>query len=97
MDYIVVLYAIIAALGYALVFYAKTWAQTQPPEAFNYTKFGATLILGCAVGVALAVTGNPITKEAIETQLLAYGAVTALVETILKTILSKLNLKYPGS
>lgn len=94
MDYVVVLYAVIAAVVYALVWYAKTWATA--PEPFNYTKFIATLIVGAFVGLVASFAGNPITKEAIETQLLAYGAVTALVETILKTILSKLNIKYPG-
>jgi len=97
MDIMVILYAVLAAIVYALVWYAKSWATTQPPEPFNSAKFLATLIVGAAVGVALAVTGNPITKESIETQLLAYIAVISLVETLLKMILAKLNIPYPGS
>ena len=97
MDYVTIAYAVIAALIYALVWYAKTWATTQPPEPFNAAKLIATLVVGGAVGVYFAITGTPLTGEGVEKQLILYGAVTALVETILKTLFAKLGVNYPGA
>ena len=96
MDVMVIIYAVIAAIIYSLIWYAKTWATTQPPEPFSYTKFAATLVVGAGVGVFFWLTNNPITIDTVSDQLFVYGAVVAVVETILKSILAKLNLKYPG-
>ena len=46
----------------------------------------ATVIIGAFVGVMAAYSGSEITQMSIETQLVAYGSVIAVLERILKTV-----------
>ncbi|MDP2954428.1 MAG: hypothetical protein Q8O76_14085 [Chloroflexota bacterium] len=89
MEYFTILYAVFAALGYALLFYAKAY---QGGEQFSQTKFLATLLVGAGIGVLAVVTGSPITKEGAEAQLLTLASVIVLLDNILKLIWRKL---YP--
>lgn len=95
--WLALIFSIVGSFFYALIWYAKTWATTNPPEPFSYTKFAATLIVGGAIGVIFWLSGSPETQENFVDQIVAYGAVTAVVETILKAVLGKLGVKYPGS
>jgi len=82
MDFMVVAYAIIAAVVYAVFGYLKT----TPLEQFSGSKFGATLAIGAIVGFVLASMGVPVTEEAVIVQLAAFAGLTAVIENILKSI-----------
>ena len=81
-----VAYAIVAALAYSLIFYVKKAVREKNPPEFDYTKLGATLVVGLVIGIVFYIGGVPIATEAVETQLIAYAGVVALVESILKLI-----------
>lgn len=74
--------AVIASLLYTAVFYSKNHATTG--AEFDPAKAGVTLAVGVGVGLAATLAGNPIGPVAIETQLVAYTGVIALLESLLK-------------
>ena len=79
-------YAIIAALIYSVVFYAKHYFKPGKPESFDPTKLGATLLVGVVLGGIFYAGDLAITAEAVETQLIAYAGIVALVESVLKLV-----------
>ena len=81
-----VVYAILASLVYSLIFYVKKAVRKKDPPEFDYAKLGATLVVGLVIGIVFYIGGVPIATEAVETQLIAYAGVVALVESILKLI-----------
>jgi len=78
-----VLTAATSAATYSLVFYAKKRIG-KGKQKFNPTKLAATVLVGAGLGIVLQFTGAQITKEAIQTQLVAYAGIVALVESGLK-------------
>lgn len=84
--------AIEMALAGALVgafFAAAQFARKRvdtPPEKWNWYKFGATVIVGLAVGAILGFQGIDITYALIVEQLAALGGTIVIVESILKAI-----------
>ncbi len=78
--------AILSALIYSVVFYAKHYFKPGKPEPFDPTKLGATLLVGAVLGVIFYAGGVGITAEAVEMQLIAYAGIVALVESVLKLV-----------
>ena len=86
--------AIFAAVLYSLIWWAsKNIDPTKPSENFDFLSLGATVLIGAGVGIAATFTGSPITQLNIETQLVAYGSVIAVLERILKTLYNYLENK----
>lgn len=82
--------AIISAIVYAVIAYAKTQG-----ESFDELKFSATIIVGACIGIASYMSNNILTQQTMETQLVAYAGVTAIVENICKAIYRKIVKKTP--
>ncbi|MBA7593136.1 hypothetical protein ES703_00053 [subsurface metagenome] len=83
-DVTTVVYAVLAALAYSLMFFAKHHFKPDKPESFDKAKLGATLIIGAIIGIVFCIGNVPITAEAIGTQLISYGFIIMFVETCLK-------------
>jgi len=79
-----IMLAVLSAIVYAVVAYAKT-----QKEEFDALKFSATIIVGAIVGFAFAITDTPIAQASIETQLVAYVGVIVIVENVLKAVYRK--------
>lgn len=79
-------YAIVSALIYSIVFFAKKRLRKEDPTKFDPIKLVSTLIVGAVIGAGFYLGNFAITALAIETQLLAYGMVIALVESIVKIL-----------
>ena len=72
---------------YSVIWWStKRIDPTKPDFTFDPIPFAATAIIGACVGFAATGTGSPITQMSIETQLVAYGSVIAVLERILKTV-----------
>ncbi len=78
-------YAIIAALVYSVVFFAKHHLKDKP-ESFDWQKLGATLIVGAVIGGMFYLGDLAITAEAVEAQLIAYVGIVAIVESVIKIV-----------
>lgn len=89
-------YAILAAVIYSMIFYAKKHFKPDKPESFDMAKLGATVVIGAIIGIVFHVSGLALTGEAVEIQLGAYVSVVALTETILKTIYRVLRPRLEG-
>jgi len=85
MDYLTLVYALIAAIVYAASFYIKN-RQTSG-EPFDPAKFTATLIVGLIIGIVALLTGSTLTEMDMVTQLIAYAGLVTLIETWLKTLI----------
>jgi drug/metabolite transporter (DMT)-like permease len=96
-DLITLVWAVLGAAAFALVFFAKNWATTNPPEPFNWPKFISTLIIGAAIGFTFWLSGFSITQDGIIDQLTDYAAATAVIEAILKAVVAKLGWTWPGN
>lgn len=79
-------YAIIAALVYSVVFFAKHRLKDKP-ESFDWQKLCATLIVGAVIGAIFYLGDLTITAEAVETQLIAYVSIVAIVESVIKIVI----------
>ena len=79
---------------YSVIWWStKRIDPTKPDFTFDPISFAATAIIGACVGFAATGTGSPITQMSIETQLVAYGSVIAVLERILKTLYNYLENK----
>jgi putative Mn2+ efflux pump MntP len=78
-----VVFSVGAALVYSFTFYAKKY-DLEEKEEFNKWKFISTLTVGLAVGVGSIVVGYEVTYANIETKLIAYTGLIALIESFLK-------------
>lgn len=96
-ELITLLWAVLGAAVFAAVFYLKAWATTNPPEPFVPEKFLATLIVGAAIGLILWLGNSPITSESVLDQLGDYALFTGIIESILKVVLAKLGITWPGN
>lgn len=94
---ITLLWAVLAAVLYAVVFYAKAWATTNPPEKFVPEKFLATVIVGAFVGAVFWLGNLSITQDAVIDQLTDYAIATAVLESFLKMVFAKLGWTWPGN
>ena len=82
-----ILVACVTGALYSVIWWStKRIDPTKPDFSFDPIPFVATIIIGAGVGVIATFTGSPITQMGIETQLVAYGSVIAVLERILKTL-----------
>ena len=87
-----ILTALFAGILYSIIWWtAKNVDPTKPSVSFDFVSMAATVLVGVGVGVGAIVTDLPITQAGFETQLAAYGAVTAVVEKVLKTLYRKIT------
>ncbi len=79
---------------YSVIWWStKRIDPTKPDFNFDPIQLIATMVIGAGVGIAATFTGSPITQMSIETQLVAYGSVIAVLERILKTLYNYLENK----
>ena len=79
---------------YSIIWWStKRIDPTKPDFSFEIMPLLATVIIGAFVGVMAAYSGSEITQMSIETQLVAYGSVIAVLERILKTVYNYLENK----
>jgi len=79
---------------YSIIWWStKRIDPTKPDFSFDPISLVATMVIGAGVGIAATFTGSPITQLNIETQLIAYGSVIAVLERILKTLYNYLENK----
>jgi len=79
---------------YSVIWWStKRIDPTKPDFSFDPISLVATMVIGAGVGIAATFTGSPITQLNIETQLVAYGSVIAVLERILKTLYNYLENK----
>lgn len=77
---------------YSIIWWStKRIDPTKPDFSFDPISLVATMVIGAGVGIAATFTGSPITQLNIETQLVAYGSVIAVLERILKTLYNYLE------
>lgn len=87
-----IIVAIIAAASYAATQYLKR-IPTDHPEAFDKTKFLATVTLGALIGMVSALNGVIPDQTNVELQLILYAGATVIIENVIKIIYEMLK-KY---
>lgn len=93
-DFEPILIACITGALYSVIWWStKRIDPTKPDFSFDPIQLVATVIIGAFVGVMAAYSGSEITQMSIETQLVAYGSVIAVLERILKTLYNYLENK----
>ena len=89
--------AIIAGMLYSVLWWgAKNVDPTKPSPSFDWFSLASTALIGAGVGIAAVLSNSPVTQMSIETQLATLGAVTAIIEKVLKTLYRYLSDRYPG-
>ena len=88
MDISAIILAALAGALYGGLFFVK--ARQSSGEEFNYSLFGATVLLAAIIGIALGATGMPVTQATVEVQIAAYVGYVVVLETLLKLIWRKL-------
>ena len=87
MDFTAVGIAVISAVVYALIFFAKARENAPDPKPpFDTYKVLATIAVAIAVGFIAGMTGVPLTEADLLTQLGAYAGYIAMLETLLKAL-----------
>lgn len=93
-DFEPILIACLTGALYSVIWWStKRIDPTKPDFSFDPIQLVATVIIGAFVGVMAAYSGSEITQMSIETQLVAYGSVIAVLERILKTLYNYLENK----
>ncbi len=93
-DFEPILIACSTGALYSVIWWStKRIDPTKPDFSFDPIQLIATVIIGAFVGVMAAYSGSEITQMSIETQLVAYGSVIAVLERILKTLYNYLENK----
>lgn len=93
-DFEPILIACLTGALYSVIWWStKRIDPTKPDFSFDPIQLIATMVIGAGVGIAATFTGSPITQLNIETQLVAYGSVIAVLERILKTLYNYLENK----
>ena len=93
-DFEPILIACLTGALYSVIWWStKRIDPTKPDFSFDPISLVATMVIGAGVGIAATFTGSPITQLNIETQLVAYGSVIAVLERILKTLYNYLENK----
>lgn len=80
--------AVIASAMYAGTMYVKKAAKG---DSFDGFKFGATLIVGAGIGALSYINGWTIGEQEIQTQIVAYAGIVAVVENALKVAYRKVK------
>jgi len=75
--------AVLAAILYSLVFYAKKLGKG---EKFDPYRFASTLIIGAVVGALMQAQGVPVEQMTFEQRLAMYAGAIALTESVLKAV-----------
>lgn len=78
-----------AGIVYGTLWYAR--AYRQDGDEFNPAKFGGTLLVAGAVGLAFGVSGAELTQANIMAAIAANTAAIALLEPILKLVFGELG------
>ncbi len=89
--------AVLASIGYAVLFYIKSELPdlgsfpleqmlSELIKRFNVGKFVSTIIIGGVVGVLISLRGGTVLQETFEVQFSIYAVYIITVENILKTI-----------
>ncbi|KKK69763.1 hypothetical protein LCGC14_2930790 [marine sediment metagenome] len=86
MDIQVLALTVIGAIAYGFLFFAKAYTTQTPKPPFDTYKFVATIVVSIIIGAIAGITGTPLTETDFLTQLVAYGAYVATIETMLKAI-----------
>jgi len=93
-DFEPILIACFTGALYSIIWWStKRIDPTKPDVSFEIMSLLATVIIGAFVGVMAAYSGSEITQMSVETQLVAYGSVIAVLERILKTVYNYLENK----
>lgn len=87
MDWTTVVFAVIAAAVYGIIFFAKAWLTMDPKPPFDPYKFGATLVVAIIVGLIAGMSGSTLTEAEFLIQMGAYAGYVAMLETLLKALL----------
>lgn len=87
-----VLTAVVSALVYSTVWYARRREQGEPLQP---AKMVATLIVGAAIGVSMILVGEPLRELSLEQKLVAYAGVISLVQGVVKTANERFGLWKP--
>ena len=91
--YKTILIALISAIVYAGSMFLKKNVDPDNPQDFDAIKFVSTLVVSVIIAATLvAADVTVITESMIETQLVAYAGLIALVENVLKILIRKLNM-----
>lgn len=98
MDWSTVIFAILGAAVYGIIFFIKAWVSMDPKPPFDPYKFGATLIVSFIIGLIAGMTGVPLTEADFLVQMGAYAGYVAMLETLLKALIgAKWPAKYINS
>lgn len=77
------------AAVYAALWYARR--RQHENEDFDPAKFGATVVLGAALGVAMALAGDPLSQADIEAKLVVYAGLLTVLTPIIRMVLDGLR------
>jgi len=80
-----IVFAMIAAVMYAGSQFVKKWPGDNP-EDFDWYKFGATVILGGLIGIAVALKGDVVDQTNVELQIFLFAGATAIIENSIKIV-----------
>ncbi len=84
MDVMTIVYAVLASVGYGLLFYVRARIQNQEP--FDKYKLIATMLSAAVIGGISAALGLPVTQLEVEAQLTLYFVYVVFLENILKML-----------
>lgn len=84
MELVEFLIPMLSAAVYALAFYLKRYQEDG--VAFDFVKFGSTLILGLVIGVVSVYSGIGVSSETVIAQFAAYAGFTAVIESVIKML-----------
>ena len=91
--YETILIALISAIVYAGSMFLKKNVDPDNPQDFDAIKFVSTLVVSVIIAATLVAAGTTtVTEATMETQLVAYSGLIALVENVLKILIRKLNM-----
>ena len=94
MDYNTILVSVGASVLYSLLWYSRQVVDpTKPTPAYDFWKLGATIVVGAVVGIIAIISGVEVTQVGIESQLLAYGFVIAVIEQVGKAFYRNFEAK----
>ena len=90
--YETILIALVSAIVYAGSMFLKKNVDPGNPQDFDAIKFVSTLVVSVIIAATMIASNvTTITESMIETQLIAYTGLIALVENVLKILIRKFN------
>jgi hypothetical protein len=97
MDWTVVIATLLSAAAYGIIFWWKARETSEDPVPFDAYKFTATMIIALIIGLITAFSGQSLTEEYFLIQMGSYAGYVAMVETILKALVSLIGGRWPTS